>query len=38
MQAAMARVGELREKFGDRVRPAPSSVERFEVYGRVVRP
>jgi hypothetical protein len=38
MQAAMARVGEFREKFGDRVRPAPSSVERFEVYGRVVRP
>jgi len=37
MQAAMGRVAELREKFGDRVRPAPTTVERFEVYGRVVR-
>jgi hypothetical protein len=37
MQAAMARVAELRERFGERVRPAPTTVERFEVYGRVVR-
>jgi hypothetical protein len=37
MQAAMGRVAELRTKFGERVRPAPTTVERFEVYGRVVR-
>lgn len=36
MEAAMGRVGALREKYGDRVRPAPVSAGRYEVYGKVI--
>lgn len=31
-QAAMARVGQARERDPDRVRPVPTSVARFEIY------
>src|SRR5690242_8842261 len=34
-QAAMARVAAAREADPDRARPAPTSVGRFQVYGRV---
>ena len=36
--AGMAAVQELRAKSPDRVRPAPSSVQRFEVYGLIANP
>ena len=34
-QAGMARIGELRAQHPDRNRPAPTSVQRLEVYGSV---
>lgn len=32
--AAMAAVGQRREARGDRLRPAPTTVERYELYGQ----
>ena len=35
LQAGMARVQQARAKDPDRLRPAPTSVHRFEIYGSV---